>query len=630
MDKIKILKKRTFLLFLFSIIFFNFFYLVLANTNQTGNATSSQQLSTNKTKIDLAYECLQNELKADCSGATTTQQLAFSILAAPNNTQECVRKLESKAKSEGCFGDSGCNVRDTALAIIALDFVNKNTSKYVDWLIKQNRSSSEVEWILQQDSDGETNCKLKYEGNDYLFIAKENKKLSGNFGPCFSLTYNDYWLKLNSDCYNKEFFVTCDKKFYLSWIFRSSGSSEINVLSDTKEGAQNSEIKTSINSLCFGSGNFGCNYEETVWAVLALKKLGKNIKPFVPYIISSEETNKQYLPEAFSYLILEYDNLYAQKLIKMQKDEKYWEAENSVYGRYYDTALVLLAFGNINQKQILDARKWTEFVQDSSGCWNSKNIRDTAFLLWALERREAPRLIEVTPRTKCSQAPVGATCSRETDCINAGGETLRNYDCSGESTISFAICCNKNPSVLKTCEQMDGKKCPSGKVCEGVEKNASDGKCCIGDCIEQQPQPKRSDCEIAGGICRTSCKTGETAIDEECSDSSKCCKREEKKDSEEKKVPLWVWLLVGIVLVLIILVILLRERIKVYLFKKKDSSNKPFGGISSSPFGPKPGFPPINPQMSTQQRPLPSFSSQRPPLHQNQQEVFKRLKEMSK
>jgi hypothetical protein len=638
-------KKRIFQLGIFLILIFSLSLGVFASdnvsTNQTANVSTnissnieinSARGTTNITKSEKAFSCLVNELKSDCSGATTIQQLSFSILASPDNvTGKCVNALLGKRKSDNCFGDaSSCSIRETSWAILALNHVGKDTSKELEWLIKQNKTSSGVEWFLQQDSTGDTICKLKYRGEDYIFNTKENKKLSGNLGPCFSFAQSNFWLRLNENCFDSEFSLVCDKEFFAGWHYKNAGSPILNVLSETKKTAANNEVKLKVDSKCFGSGS-DCNFEDTFWATLALKNQFKDIKPFVPYLISAEDSNLKYLPAAMNYLILEYSSLYGTKLIQQQKSGTYWEAENSAYGSIYDTALALLAIGTQNQPQVTSAKDWIwNFKQEDNGCWNSRNIRDTAFLLWAIEQRppKTDQDIIISPNTKCEQG--GYTCSKQLDCLSTGGELLSNYDCSH---VGFAqYCCSKNP--IQDCSTLLGEVCLSGLTCSGLTKQSSQGTCCLGECVE--PLSKISECEVQGNTCRNSCLTSQEEVDYSCGEGLQvCCST---KVSANSGVPFWLWFLIGILIILIIIAIIFRDRIKVWYYKKINGSK---GGMSPRPvngFGPpRPGFPPLNRPinrpniMPPERRPM---SSVQPPIvpgkNSSSQETFARLKQMTR
>ncbi len=587
----------------------------------------------NLSKVDKAFQCLSNELKSDCSGATTVQQLAFSILASPENiTGACVNQLLKKNKTEGCFGDNNnCGIKETAWAILALDHVGKNVTQFIDWLYKQNKTSSDVEWFLQQDSVGDVNCKITYDGEDYLFSAKENKKLSGNLGPCFNFAQTNYWLRLNENCFDTEFVLSCDKEFFAGWHYTTFGSPTLNILSETSRTAANQEVRLEVDSRCFGSGA-GCNFEDTAWAVYALKRQDYDIKPFVPYLISGEDSNYMYFPAALNYLILEYSSLYGNKIIQQQKSGTYWEADNSVYGQMYDTALALLVFGPKNtQEQLVSARNWVwNFKQEANGCWNSRNIRDTAFLLWALEQRQAETDSEIiiSPVTKCEDA--GYFCSGSFDCNDIGGEKLGNYFCGGNT-----ICCSKDVSQLKTCSDLLGTICKGDLICSGSTKKASDGTCCLGDCVEKSPST--TECEDYGYSCRSSCLSSQEEVSYSCDDSSKvCCAKSSSPGSDDGGVPIWVWLLIGILILSIVLAIVFKDRIKVLIYKYKNRKKGPQGGpgMQRPPFGgpgaPRPGFPPLVRPMGRPMTPPLGRPMQRPPIQNGPQDAFARLKEMRK
>lgn len=630
MEKRGVIKKFciSFVWIISLILFCSLIYADNSSVNQTNSPESDAATIENQSKVERAFSCLSNELKTDCSGAKNVQELAFSILASPENiTGSCVNQLLKKNKSEGCFGDNNnCGIKETAWAILALDHVGKDATPAITWLKKQNKTSSDVEWFLQQDSIGDVNCKLTYGGADYLFSAKENKKLSGNVGNCFSFAQSNYWLRLDENCFDEEFVLSCDKEFFAGWHYKSLGSSILNVLSETARTAATKEVKLKVASKCFGSGST-CNFEDTAWATLALKKQFEDIKPYIPYLISAEDSNLLYLPAALDYIILEYSTLYGTKLIQQQKSGTYWEAENSAYGQMYDTALALLAIGSQNKEEIISAKNWVwNFKQEANGCWNSRNVRDTAFLLWAIEQRPAQTdgEIIITPKTSCNEG--GYFCSGQLDCTSVGGEILPNYACNG-----LKFCCSKNP--VKSCSELSGKICTGGLTCSSTyASNSQEENCCLSECIE--PSPKLTECEELQYSCRNSCLASQEEVDYSCGSSSVCCAT---KTESPQGIPFWVWLLMGIVILLIVLAIIFRDRIKVWYYKRtKGSQNN--STTQRPPVGPagppRPGFPPLirpmgRPMMPPQRRPF-----QRPPLrpgmNPQSQNTFDKLKQMSR
>jgi len=115
----------------------------------------------NSTDIDKAYECLENKING-CS-SISTQDTALSILATPDaGFDECVTRLEG-LQSAGYWG----NIKDTSLAILALDHAGKNTDDEIEWLKSQSKNSTDLTWYVQVDSDEETTCRIIYDNQTY-------------------------------------------------------------------------------------------------------------------------------------------------------------------------------------------------------------------------------------------------------------------------------------------------------------------------------------------------------------------------------------------------------------------------------------------------------------------------------
>ena len=172
-------------------------------------------------KIEKGYECLEEKVDDDCSEADTVQELALTILATPDNVfDECVSNLKDK-ESNNHFG----SVRDTALAIIALDHAGEDTSDAEEWLLKQNRTASDLTWYLQQDSNEAVECSIQYDGDDYSINFNENKKIDGsNTGTCLSRAKANFWLKIKPSCYDEEFAVSCSKDFIATLLYENTAT----------------------------------------------------------------------------------------------------------------------------------------------------------------------------------------------------------------------------------------------------------------------------------------------------------------------------------------------------------------------------------------------------------------------
>lgn len=563
------------------------------STTQTTTGVSTINLSS----IDKGFACLESRVGESCNGATTIQEIALTILASPKNSvsQGCYNKLKTYDKGT-CFGTNSCNVKETALGILAYSHLRQDTAKYRSWLQNQTLVSSEIQWFMQQDSLEATNCKVTYDATDYQFTVQTNKKIDQNAGACLSLANSNYWYSIDSNCYDKSFALVCDKAFMGNLLYKQPNSPIVYVLSNTQFSPASGTINLQVKSKCFGQGS--CDYESSAWAALALKNAGVSVDEYMPYLVASSDLNKQYLPYAFLNMLADYSE-YGTKLVQMQ-NLNLWEAENSAYDQYYDTALALMSLSDSSATQVKNAKDWlTGYAQNANGCWNNNNTRDTAIILWALQKRQPTYIPGGTSSfTTCSEGNFFCISDCPSDQIK------QNYaGCSVGKT-----CCGTQN--IKTCSQYYGEVCASGKVCDGDVRQASDtGACCLSSCVDAQPQ--QTACETAGGTCKDSCAANHNPTSDSCGSSQQvCCKRAVVSKGNNLW---WLWLLLLILIALVIVAIIFREKIKIWIYKKKSGFKKEEGGEfgKGGPIGPSaPGM------MPPQQRPpmmRPGMPQQMPP-----------------
>ncbi|MDO8516790.1 MAG: hypothetical protein Q7S33_01575 [Nanoarchaeota archaeon] len=596
-------KKVGELILIFALILFSFSFVIAADS-------SSNQNKTNK-----AYSCLESKVIGKCS-SLSIPEIAFTILASPakNVSDECKKALIDKKATENCWPKGNCNVKETALAILALNSLGADTKDAEKWLLSKNKTATDLIWYLQQDSNEAASCTVSYNSNSYQINIASNKKISGSAGDCLTTAQSGFWLQVAPNCYDQEFSVSCDKKFISTLLYKQQNSNTLHVLEGTKSAEDFGTINLKINAKCL-SASSECNFEENVWASLALQKTNHNIDEFTPYLVASADSNQRFLPNAFIYMLTN-ENSYAEDLIKEQQVGNYWQAESSAYNKYYDSALALIALKQSSSDKITKARSWALFIQNTNGCWQD-SIRDTAIMLWALGGRTST-FDPSTGTTTCSEG--NFFCVPTADC--SAEETLSNYFCSGLST----VCCKTEK--LQTCSALSGIKCGTGKVCQGLTKKALDvDSCCLGDCGEPA-----TECEANGNICRTSCSVNQQKTTDACTGTQVCCKAIEAPTPTKT----WIYILIaGIIIVAGIIIFLLRDKIKLALFKSKSKfkeEGKGKSSPSSSPpgFPPRPGFPPIR-------RPMPPMQMRRPiarpaPARKDvrMDDTFKKLREMTR
>lgn len=579
-------------------------------------------LAQNQTEIDQAFECLEE--KADDCSALTTQEIALTIMATPDNIfSDCVEELEDRESS-----DNWGNIIDTSLAIIALKHAGKNTIDYEEWLVAQNQTPTDLIWYLQQDSNQAVGCNIGYDANDYSINIDENKRIDKNAGSCLTRAQSNFWLQIGNNCYDKTFKVTCDQDFIANLIYRNRNSPTIYVLEGTESAPIYDSIELSVNSKCFG--DTACDYEATAWATLALLETGHNVDEYIPYVIAMSETNERYLPTAFAYIMTNYED-YANALIVEQKLGNYWEAKSTNYNRYYDTGLALLALSGSTAEPITKAKDWLFFSQESNGCWKN-SVRETAMILWALEGR-AGKIggtdpDDLTDVTYCSEA--NFFCIPSSEC-SGSQDVGNNYFCS---SLSDTCCTDQN---LKSCTEYSGQVCASDKICVGNSKQATDtNECCTGTCEER---PQENSCIDNFYTCENTCSDLQEPLSAySCDQGQTCCKT--KTTSTEDGGSLW-WIWVLIILILIVLGAIgyvYREQIKLYMFQLKTKFKKDDGkekGPRGPGFPPRPGFPPIR-RGPPHRRPMPvrqtAPSRRAAPQGRDKamSDTFKKLQDMSK
>ncbi len=631
--------KKIGVLFLFLVILSAF--VTAVNNTTTNNSiitppivsnNTSPTLQQNLSKLDKAYSCLENKTKSKCS-TLSTQEIALTILAVPSQAvlTECRDALKARRTTSNCFsaGSSGsCTIKDTALAIIALNSLGENIDPYKNWLLTKNITSRDLIWYLQQDSNEASQCTISYDSNDYRVNIGIDKKISISAGSCLQLAQSNFWFQVSQNCYNKEFKIACDKDFIATLLYKQANSQTLFVLSDTPSKPAFGEIFLKIKAQCFSTSS-SCDYEGSLWATIALLKTGTSVENFVPYVLALGESNKQYLPNAFIYSITSYQD-YASKLIQQQQVGNYWLADSSANNRFYDTAIAILSLKDSSSPQVVNAKNWLLFSQPSTGCWQN-TIKDTAIILWALTDRTAS-IIPGNTTTYCTQASY--YCIPNAECPSA--QLLNNYYCPNLGD----KCCQT--SNLKPCSQYPGIVCASGQQCSGASRQASDTNlCCLSTCV---PIPTASECDNQGYSCQDSCSSTQESITYSCNSEQVCCRTKTTQATGSK---LWLWILIAIIILLLIILFLARDRLRLWWFKIRNTRE---GSDSESRMPPRPGFPPIRPmpsrpimpQQRQMQRPQPQpqrqMLPQRPPQSQPQKsqprkepdDVFKKLRDMSK
>ena len=599
------LKKRVNVIIIAVIISFLLIFLTSFIIGQYQDEAISDGNSEPQSEIDNAYSCLEDELGDNCGGTKSTKQSAFNLLAVSYDSKlqnDCKTSLKEKKKQD-CWGETDvgtCNIKSTALAILALNNIGENTDDSVKWLSAKKIDETGLTWYLEIDADNKTECDV----NGKKIIIEENKKISGTPPSGLAKSYNDYWFQIND--IKKNYSVSCDKDFITALVYQKPGSTVFHVSSETQSASEFDKIIVKVNSYCLSTSNI-CDYEGTLWSSITLAKKGEDISGFIPFLTSmaDEAENRKYLPSAFLYIITDSDDYYSE-LISLQKPNYYWDESRN---KLYDTALALLSLQNVNLNEVENAKKYLLSVQKENGCWQS----DTSFILYS-----------AWPKSPSIPNGVGVSYCIDFNnfCVSIGNcdltNTLDNYYCQSPAE----VCCRVRQQE-PSCSEKNGVVCELNQECNGEKVTASDtNDCCIGDCREIETETK---CEESGFYCKDSCSEAQeekTDYSQFCNAGQICCGSKKTKESNFLLI-----VLLATLIILVILAIIFRNQLRVWFFKRKSDykigKQKPFSRPPGATFPIPRQFPQtfVRPQ-----RIIPKSGEK----DKEFEETMKKLKEMSK
>lgn len=564
------------------------------------------------------YDCLASKVEEKCSSLAPEEKI-FSLLAIG----ECKEELLDSSSGGECWPESGCNIKTTSQAMLALRENSANVDEPLAWLMEKQAPASQLDWFVQIDSGKPVKCRASYSDRTYNFEIDAEKKLSASAGSCLGLSEQDYWFEVSQTCYGDNFVISCNESFKTSLLYKEQSSSTFYVSEQMHSSSADGTTTEKVESFCFKEAT-SCDYEGTLWATLALKKLRQNTSAYIPYLISLAEENSRYLPEAFLYILA--GESYRNEVLLKQKEEQWWIESGD---KFYDTAVALYPFQYDNPLEKTNSIEWLGEVQGTDGCWQG-NIKNTAFLLYSVFPKKAQ---VIAGQKDCEDE--GNYCTSSPNCKSVDGTELFDYSgCFGSN-----ICCDKQ-YLAPTCGEQGGEICPSGEICSGGEDiPASDlegnEKCCFeGTC--QTPQQEAT-CGRYSGTCRSSCLSNEDETQYSCDGSGTCC--------VEKTAPARSYtgiIIFSILIVLVVLGIVFRKKLRMLVdqITKKKGTGTPssFGQQRPGPFGPgslPPSTPAGMPQRTMPRRIIPSQQPPRRPLPPRKQEgdfneVLRKLKEMGK
>lgn len=597
-----------------------------ANETVSGSSSGAPFKNTNEA-VDKAYQCLEKQIES--KPGLSLQEAIFGMFALGDFRNLSIVVGGEKSSSQECWPKSGCKIKETAQVALAYQRAGKDTSGIKSWLLSKQATTKDLSWFLEIDTENKAagECSIKYQGKDNKIKIGNDMALSGSPGSCLEFSSSRYLLKIKDSCLDENFEITCNQSFVSTLLYQKNKGSSNDCLnqnnvtcyiaSATHAATSLGTTSEKVSASCFNSGA-GCEYEGSLWAALALSKMGSNnVSITLPYLIALAEDYGRFFPSSFISILAGDDEQYS-RVIEQRKQGQYWDVENSPYNRFYDTSLGMLALSSSSNSrgEIDSTQDYLLSIQTKEGCWNNNRILDTSFILYS----GWPRGGVAGPGSGgksaiCEEA--GLSCERLGECTNAGGRALTNFECA-----SVGICCSVKINK-PSCSSEGGKECRSGEQCSGRSFESSSGACCVGSCI---PSQERFTCEEEiGAICKDACEEGEVSGSGSCQGSKECCiaKKEGKGFG-------WIWIVLLILIILLVLAIIFRHRLQLWWFRIRGG-----GGSTKSPGGP--GSPPqqgmiqrVIPRQTIIPNRQPFRSNSRPFPRAENDDVFKKLRDMTK
>ena len=458
-------------------------------------------------EINDAFNCLDSKV---VSASLSFEEAVFAALAGTPNSRVSAMIVQQKSPSEYCWPKSGCTVKATAQAALAKMKMGEGVGNITEWLKTKSGVTQEMTWFLQisTDDNGPAGCVVNYDGADYAVSIGEDMKLSGSLGGCLSIVPSGYNMQIGTNCLDKEFSVQCDKGFKTNLLYTKSGGEEVYISSQTHGASAGAWTVEKITALCFKSGT-SCDYEGGLWAATALYANGEDISEYSPYLRALSSDNEKYFPSAFLVSIYQGGDEHYARIMnskKIRPEGTYWEMSFSPYGKYYDTALAMLALKGADSQDV-EASNTLGYLfthQDSTGCWNNGNIRDTSFIIWAAKWLREAEEPECHIDSDCADGRVcengNCVITPSTGCDNDGVKES-GEQCDGGDFADFG-------NGTEQCDEYQSDFTGGDLTCENCQINAS--QCTLGE----GPGPPGG----SGNNCinNSDCPAGEICDNETC------------------------------------------------------------------------------------------------------------------
>jgi hypothetical protein len=222
----------------------------------------------------------------------------------------------SKVSSAGCWPSTGCSIKESSLALIALHKSNSQTEKMKNWFLDAKNDLSIGLWDISLDSGAAGSCNLEINSKNSMFnVSAGNNKIS--------LDTKDLDEKETAN-----FILTCNVNFENPKIIHTY----LGIVHEFPLILSGSKYVLNLdNRKCFGTGyRTECDSESTAYALLTLDSFGLEGKKTAEWLEKNAKDNFQ---RAAAYLFTK-TNSVKSYLENNQASNGYWPknslAESSI------------------------------------------------------------------------------------------------------------------------------------------------------------------------------------------------------------------------------------------------------------------------------------------------------------
>jgi len=489
--------------------------LVLATLLLSFNVCAAENETNGDFDINLGFEWLYNEMRSSGWGSSV-DSLSWSILALRNKGYDVSPGVQRLKQLENSNNNWGNDVYETSLSTLALYKTGNDVDDEIIWILdRQKEALRSGEWLIQFLYDGESECRIRYDDEDFDFSINGTEIIYPS-----DCAIGDYWVDFE-DCIKEDdadmeetFSVSCLDNVDVSLLFRAND--EYYIVDQTRP--------LKIENACFYGEYSGCRCSVTQYASWVLQQVGERALT-TPYLRSN--CNDKILDYSFLYMLTS-SRIYSDYLLEERAVDGGWEND------FESTAMAIIALRD-SASTVAPSINWLEHYQDSDGSWDG-DIRTTAKVLYSMTVEPTVPVVIINNTNN----QTGPNCGNEV--VDSGEECEYDADCLGNLVCESCLCVN-----LAGCEIDDD--------CNGANE-----ECVLGECVRKSECTTSSDCVTKYGsdyYCDAgNCKKA-GSIDDECTIDSDCeaiygsgWKCDDSGNCVEKGSSWVTWLIVSLIIIL--------------------------------------------------------------------------------